>query len=271
IDRLDDVMRYPLDPSMAAPVGEGAGRVEKLAGRIEFRNVTFGYSRAEAPLLENFNLVLAPGERIALVGPSGCGKSTVSRLLMGLYEPWSGEILFDGRPRREWDRFALINSIGLVDQEIVLFSGTVRDNITMWDPTIVEHDVVRAAQDACIHDAILGRRGGYDARIEEGGRNFSGGQRQRIEIARALVNNPRILVLDEATSALDASTEQRVADHLRRRGCTCLIVAHRLSTVRDADRILVLERGRVVQHGRHAQMALEIGSPYHRLVATEGE
>jgi len=274
VDRLDDVMQYRLDPALEPPAAASAdppsqGRTEKLTGHIEFRNVTFGYSRAEPPLLENFSLTLQPGQRVALVGPSGCGKSTVSKLLMGLYEPWSGEILFDGRPRSDYDRFALVNSIGLVDQDIVLFSGTVRDNITMWDETIAEHDIARAAQDACIHDAILARPGGYDAPMDESGRNFSGGQRQRIEIARALVNGPRILVLDEATSALDVATEKQVDDHLRRRGCTCLIVAHRLSTIRDADAILVLERGKAVQQGRHEELLRDADGPYQQLLANE--
>ncbi len=267
MERLDDVMQYRLDAS-TQPAAAGSDPVtEKLTGTIEFRHVTFGYSRAEPPLLENFSLTLRPGEHLALVGPSGSGRSTVSKLLLGLYEPWSGEILFDGRPRSAYDRFALINSIGLVDQDIVLFSGTVRDNIAMWDDTLTETDIARAAQDACIDEAILSRPGGFDAVIDEGGLNFSGGQRQRIEIARALVNNPRILVLDEATSALDVVTEKQLNDNLRRRGCTCLIVAHRLATVRDADLILVLQLGKVVQQGTHDEMVTDIGSLYHLLVS----
>jgi NHLM bacteriocin system ABC transporter peptidase/ATP-binding protein len=270
IDRLDDVLKYPLDPLMNEDSAEAqAAPLEKLQGEIEFKNVSFGYSRAEKPLLENFSMKISPGQRIALVGPSGCGKSTVAKLLMGLYQPWEGEILFDGKPREAYTRYAIINSMSMVDQNIMLFTGTVRDNITMWDSTVADATLMRAAQDACIHEIILQRPGGYDSGIMEGGSNFSGGQKQRIEIARALVNNPRILVLDEATSALDSLTEQQFDDNLRRRGCSSVVVAHRLSTIRDSDEIIVLRAGRAVQRGTHDDMIREEGSLYHQLMSIE--
>jgi ATP-binding cassette subfamily C protein len=238
---LDETDRLPIDPGLAAadtmPEVDGAA---KLAGALEVRGLRFGYQPGGPALIDGLDLRLEPGTRVALVGGSGSGKSTVARLVTGQLEAWGGQILFDGRPRHEHSPAVLAQSVAFVQQEVYLFDGTVTDNLTLWDPTVPDADVVRAAQDACIHDEVSAFPGGYSARILEGGRNLSGGQRQRIEIARALAGNPHLLVLDEATSALDSVTEGVVDANLRRRGCTCLIVAHRLSTIRDCDEIILL-------------------------------
>jgi ABC-type bacteriocin/lantibiotic exporter with double-glycine peptidase domain len=267
VERLDDVLRHPLDPAFApSPSATSASGGEgRCTGRLELRGVSFGYSRLEPPLIQSLDLAVEPGRCVALVGGSGSGKSTVARLVVGLYEPWSGEILFDGRPRTAYDRQVLGAAIGSVDQDLVIFEGTVRENLTLWDDAVDDAALDRALEDACLRDEIHSRPGGLDAGIGVGGSSLSGGQRQRLEIARSLVRDPGLLVLDEATSALDPITETTIMGNLRRRGCALLLVAHRLSTIRDADEIVVLERGCVVERGTHHEL-LARGGAYARLI-----
>lgn len=262
LKRIEDVYRYP---ATVPPLEVTEPRREILHGGLELQNIRFGYSPVAPPLVDGLSLHVAPGKQIAVVGSTGSGKSTVTKLVSGLYEPWAGAVLYDGRPRAAYDRRAFAAAVAMVDQEIALFAGTVRANITLFDPTIDDAAIERAARDACIHDEIMARSGGYDAIVEEEGRNFSGGQRQRLEIARALVRDPALIILDEATSALDAITEAQVAENLRRRGCSCVIVAHRLSTIRDSDEIIVLERGAIVERGTHDSL-VSLGGRYKELV-----
>ena len=263
VTRLHDVERYPLDRAFTQPV---AATRTRLDGYLDFSDVTFGYNPLAPPVLKHVSFSVVPGRRLAIVGGSGSGKSTIGRLVTGLYEPWSGQVLLDGRPRAEIAREVIASSVAFVDQDISLFEGTVRDNLTLWDDDADDEAVSSALRDAAIFDLVAGRPGGIHSRIAEGGRNFSGGQRQRLELARALVPRPTLLVLDEATSALDPDTEQVIADNLRRRGCACVIIAHRLSTVRDADEIIVLDRGEVVERGRHYDL-LAAGGHYASLIA----
>ena len=262
--RLDDVLRYETYVNIDDKDIDKDTAL-KLSGKLELKDITFGYCPLSPPLIENFNLKLEPSSRVALVGLSGSGKSTIGKLICGLYKPWEGQVMLDGKPVGEIPQGIVYNTLSLVDQSIMLFEGTVKENISMWDYTMEDSTIIRAAKDAHIHDEITEREAGYDSPVGEGGRNFSGGQCQRLEIARVLASNPRILVLDEATSALDALTEKAIDNNLRKRGCTCIIIAHRLSTIRDCDEIIVLDKGKVVQRGTHDEMK-DVEGTYRELI-----
>ncbi len=271
--RLDDVLDNETDPALNAEDQDQKAMlihptIGRLEGAIELHNVTFGYSKVTPPLIQGFNLTIQPGQRVALIGGSGSGKSTLAKLVAGLYEPWEGEIRFDGVPADQIPRSVITDSIAVVDQDILLFADTIRANLTLWDLTVPDRALEKACQDAAIYDIVLSIPGGFDALLIEGAANLSGGQRQRLEIARALVNQPSILIMDEATSALDSETEKIIDQNLRRRGCTCLIVAHRLSTIRDCDEIIVLDRGKVIQRGTHEEL-WQAGGYYANLISSE--
>ena len=269
MERVEDVMQYPED-AVYGPETQLRDDVEydKLSGSVVMRGVTFGYSRLAEPLIEDFDLTLKPGSRVALVGASGCGKSTIAKLIAGLYQPWSGEILFDGKPINEIDRSVFTGSLAVVDQDIILFEDTIANNIKMWDSSIEDFEMILAARDASLHEDIMQREGGYNCRLAEGGKDLSGGQRQRLEIARVLAQDPTIIILDEATSALDARTEYEVVRSINERGITCIVVAHRLSTIRDCDEIIVLDHGKVTERGTHEEL-YALGGAYTRLISNE--
>lgn len=258
ITRVEDVQKYPEDERYQQTEARFKQQ-KKLNGEIELQNITFGYSRLKPALVDELNFHLYSGESIAFVGPSGCGKSTVSKIISGLYHPWGGQVLLDGKPMEQISKSCLNASIATVSQNITLFSGSIRDNLTMWNTAILEEDMIQAAKDACIHDFIVSCPGGYDYALNENAMNLSGGQRQRLEIARALATKPSILVMDEATSALDPVVEKQVLNNIKRRGCTCVIVAHRLSAFRDCNHIIVMKNGKVIQRGTHRSLMQEDG------------
>ena len=258
LNRVEDINNYNQDERYSDKKQSELSR-KKLSGEIELKDISFGYSALKPPLVENFNFHLDSGDSIAFVGASGCGKSTVSKMVSGLYRPWTGEILVDGKRMNEVPTEVLNASIATVSQNIVLFSGSIRDNLTMWNPAILEEDMIEAAKDACIHDFIMQQKDGYDYQLSEGATNVSGGQRQRLEIARALATKPTILIMDEATSALDPIVEKQILDNIKKRGCTCVIVAHRLSAIRDCNQIIVMNHGKIVQRGTHRTLKDEEG------------
>ena len=268
MERIEDVMQYPDDPCFA---NEAEGEQEsytKLSGNVELKDVTFGYSRLGEPLIRNFSMSMKPGSTVAFVGSSGCGKSTLAKLISGLYQPWSGEITFDGKPISKINRSVFTGSLAVVDQDVILFEDTIANNIKMWDDSIEDFAMILAARDAQLHDDIVLRDNGYNYKLSEGGRDFSGGQRQRLEIARVLAQDPTIIIMDEATSALDAKTEYDVVKSIADRGITCIVVAHRLSTIRDCDEIIVLDKGCVVERGTHEQL-MALGGRYMDLITSE--
>ena len=268
MERVEDVMKYPTDVDFNDEEIDEDADYDKLSGTVELKNVTFGYSRLAPPLIENFSMKLETGSRVAFVGSSGCGKSTLAKLISGLYQPWEGEILFDGKHINEINRSVFTGSVAVVDQDITLFEDTIENNIKMWDTTIEDYEMMMAARDAQIHDDIMMREGGYRYKLSEGGRDFSGGQRQRIEIARVLAQDPTIIIMDEATSALDAKTEFDVVNAVKARDITCIVIAHRLSTIRDCDEIIVFDHGKVVERGTHEELMAK-GGVYTELVTSE--
>ncbi|XME03481.1 NHLP family bacteriocin export ABC transporter peptidase/permease/ATPase subunit [Lachnospiraceae bacterium C1.1] len=269
MERIEDVVEYKNDPVFEneRSIDEN-NNYEKLSGNIEIKNLTFGYSILEEPLISDFNLTLKQGQSIAFVGATGCGKSTLSKLISGLYKPWGGEILFDGKNINEIDRNVFTGSVAVVDQNIILFEDTIANNIRMWDSSIEDFEVILAARDAQIHETIVSRRDGYDSMLKEDGSNLSGGERQRLEIARVLAQDPTIMIMDEATSALDADTEKSVVNAVRDRGITTIVIAHRLSTVRNCDEIIVLDKGKVIERGTHDEL-MSAGGKYCELVSSE--
>ena len=268
MERVEDVMRYPSDPNAVDRPLSDEQDYSKLSGSVELRNVCFGYSRLGQPLIRDFSMTLKPGSRVAFVGSSGCGKSTLSKLISGLYQPWSGEILFDGKPISEIDRSVFTGSVAVVDQDITLFEDSIANNIKMWDESIEDFEMILAARDAQIYDDIMAREGGFGARLTEGGKDLSGGQRQRLEIARVLAQDPSVIIMDEATSALDAKTEYELVKAVKDRGITCIVIAHRLSTIRDCDEIIVLDHGLVVERGTHDEL-MALGGYYTELITSD--
>lgn len=266
MERIEDVLDYPEDEGLNFE--NNIKEEGKLKGYVDIKNLTFGYNRLLPPLIENFSLSLKPGSKIALVGGSGSGKSTIAKLIMGLYKPWQGEITFDGKEKHEIDSYKFHSSISMIDQEKTMFNDTIRNNIKMWDSSIEDFAMILAARDAEIHSDIISRPNGYNHILKEGGTDFSGGQCQRMEIARALALEPTIVIFDEATSALDAKTENNVMKNIKELGCTCIIVAHRLSTVRDCDEIIVLDKGKVAERGTHEEL-MENSGKYKDLISTE--
>ena len=268
MERIEDVMEYPDDPYVREEKVRDDVSYAKITGDIELKNVTFGYSRLAEPLIKDFSMHIKQGSKVAFVGGSGCGKSTLAKLISGLQKPWSGEITFGGKHIDEIDRSVFTGSLAVVDQDIILFEDTIANNIKMWDDSIEDFEMIMAARDAHIHEDIMQRENGYQYKLSEGGKDFSGGQRQRIEIARALCQDPTIIIMDEATSALDAKVEHEVVKAIEDRGITCIVIAHRLSTIRDCDEIVVLNHGEVVERGTHEELYAK-GGYYAELIANE--